>query len=424
MSAKNTKWKKLDNVALIFPSSSTKSDTHVFRFSCELDEMIDGGILQKALDDTIEWFPVFNYVMKRGMFWYYLESTDLRPIVTEESKPPCSELFDINQKKLMYEVTYYRKTLNFEIYHVLTDGTGAMHFLRMLVSKYLSYSHGFEELPIDYDASHTQMEDDGFRKHYAGKRTSKEKKPSVKAYTIRGQKLPENRMGIIRGHMSVKAVLAEAKKRGVTLTVLLTAALMCAISEEMTRRDMKKPVIISLPVNLRNYFKSESARNFFILVQLSYDFGSRSGEFEDVLEAVKESLSEQLTPEKLEDKLNSQAAIENNPFVRIAPLWFKDLVLRIAYIRTSKRYTAILSNVGILKLPEGYGECVNSFDVCNGTHKIQACVCSHADTLSVSFSSPFVSCDIQRAFFRRLAAIVPDIEITSNLNVEDNNAQV
>nr|MBQ4318726.1 hypothetical protein [Clostridia bacterium] len=186
----------------------------------------------------------------------------------------------------------------------------------------------------------------------------------------------------------------------------------------------KNPVVIRLPVNLRNYFKSESARNFFVLIPISYDFGEHSGEFDDVLETVKTTLKEELTPEKLEARLNSQAAIENNPFVRIAPLWFKDLVLRIAYLGSSKKYTAILSNVGILKLPEGYGEFVNSFDVCNGTHKIQACVGSHADTLSIGFSSPFVSSDIQRSFFRQLSAMGIDIEITSNLNMEDKNAQM
>lgn len=407
-------WKKLDNVALIFPSSSSKADTHVFRFSCELNEPVDCELLQKALDDTIDEFPVFNYVLKRGMFWYYLEKTDLRPIVVEENRPPCSELYDINQKKLMYEVSYFGNSINFEIYHVLTDGTGAMHFLRLLVSRYITYKRGYCELPLDFDASYNQMEDDAFRRHYSGAHP-KNKKKLPKAYVLRGQKFPESRIGIIRGHMSVKAVLDEARKRGVTMTVLLTAIMICAIAEDIPRRSMHRPVVINLPVNLRNYFKSESVRNFFCLVKIGYDFSKRSGEFDDVLAEVKAAFEREITPESLEDYMNGWASIESNPFVRISPLWFKDIVLNIAYRLSSNKYTAMLSNIGILRMP---GECsshIRSFDVCNGTQKIQACVCSYDDNLSISFTSAFTSCDIQRAFFRQLTAMGIEVEISTNL---------
>jgi len=411
------KWKRLDHAALIFPSSSTKTDTHVFRFSCELDEEIDGQLLGRALDDTIERLPVFGYVMKRGLFWYYLETTDRKPVVTEESRPPCDVLYDHNSKGLLYEVTYYRNTINFEVYHVLTDGTGAMHFLRTLVTRYLSYSNGIPETPIDYDASHAQMEDDGFRRYYSGERP-KRKVKGPKAYQLHGQKLHEDRLGIIRGHMSVKAALAEAKKHGVTLTVFMCAVLICAIGDEMTTREKDKPAVISIPVNLRNYFRSESARNFFCLIRMAYDFQKRSGEFEDVLGEVKKYFETELTRENLEDRIGSWAVIESNPFVKISPLWFKDIVLRIAYLGASKKYTATFSNIGILKLPEEYACHVKAFDVCNSTHKMQACMCSHGDTLSISFASPYLSTDIQRGFFRRLAEMGLDIEIISNLNVE------
>ena len=45
-----SKWRKLDNAALAFPLVTDKNDTRVFRFYCELKEMVDPEILQKALD--------------------------------------------------------------------------------------------------------------------------------------------------------------------------------------------------------------------------------------------------------------------------------------------------------------------------------------------------------------------------------------
>ena len=43
---KLTRWRKLDNAAKIFPATSGKKDTRVFRFSCDLKETIREEILQ------------------------------------------------------------------------------------------------------------------------------------------------------------------------------------------------------------------------------------------------------------------------------------------------------------------------------------------------------------------------------------------
>ena len=62
-------------------------------------------------------------------------------VVKKEKKPPCSRLYIPDKKSLLFEVSYYKNRINFEVYHALTDGTGAMHFLRQLVSLYLRKSH-------------------------------------------------------------------------------------------------------------------------------------------------------------------------------------------------------------------------------------------------------------------------------------------
>ena len=40
------KWRKLDNVAKVFPATANKRNTKVFRFYCELHEQINEGNLQ------------------------------------------------------------------------------------------------------------------------------------------------------------------------------------------------------------------------------------------------------------------------------------------------------------------------------------------------------------------------------------------
>ena len=137
MKQKKARWRKLDNAAKLYSASSNKKDTRVFRFYCELKEQVQSELLQQALDQTVETFPTFLMVLRKGLFWHYLEPCNLRPVVKEEYKEPCSRLYIRDKKNLLFEVTYYQKRINFEVFHVLTDGTGATEFLKELVKNYL-----------------------------------------------------------------------------------------------------------------------------------------------------------------------------------------------------------------------------------------------------------------------------------------------
>ena len=75
--------------------------------------------------------------MRKGLFWHYLEKSNLKPVVTEEFKEPCSNLYVRDKKSLLFEVTYYKRRINFEVFHVLTDGTGATCFLKEIVKHYI-----------------------------------------------------------------------------------------------------------------------------------------------------------------------------------------------------------------------------------------------------------------------------------------------
>ena len=66
-------------------------------------------------------------------------------------------------------------------------------------------------------------------------------------------------------------MLARAHELGVSLTSYLGASLMLAIYAEMPALERSKPIAISLPVNLRNYYPSETARNFFNSVYVNPD---------------------------------------------------------------------------------------------------------------------------------------------------------
>ena len=413
---KSADWRRLDNAAKIFPCTSTKGDTKVFRFSCELTEPVDPPTLQEALERALEIFPGYRCTLRRGMFWYYLEDSAEQPVVKEEYRPPCSALYEKGRRGLLFEVTYYRRRINFEVYHALTDGTGAVEFLRVLAYHYLTIRHAdrfAQALPaIDYDASASEKMDDSFRKYYTHKRRKPEKSP--KAYKLRGPCWPENRIAVVEGVMPVKAVLQKAHEYGATMTVFCAALLMCSIEKEMALRYKKRPVVLAVPVNLRSFFPSASARNFFSVMQARYNFKKNSNRLEDVIASLNETFRRELTQEKMEERLNQFVKYDFNPVARVAPLPVKDFAMRIGNDIAASKETAAISNVGKIDMPPELAEYINLFSVFVSTRRIQVCMCSFGDKLTASFTAPFVSMDVQKYFFRFLTDMGVPVEIAAN----------
>lgn len=407
-------WRRLDNAAKIFPSASSGHDTNVFRFYCELNEEVSHKHLQDALDKTIGQFPIFNSVMKKGLFWYYLEDSTIRPVVEKESKYPCSRLYDKDVKKLLFKVTYYEKRINLDVYHVLTDGTGAQEFLKAIVANYLllKYELNLEDINMDFDASNYQKADDSYKKYY-----EKDKKKSSRgkmAYRVKAPKTSNREIKIIEGTMSSKLVLDKAHSYNATVTAFYIGILLKAIFEEMSVSDVKKPVVVSVPVNLRKYFDSASTRNFFGVIFVSYDFSKMSHELKDIVKYVNDFLKKELDKEKIKFRMNSLIGVEKNAVIRAVPLCIKNVVLSIAFKISEAFETTTISNLGRVYMPEVFEKYINSFGMFVATNKIQAGVCTYNDNLTVSFSSCFINADIERRFFRTLTDMDIPVVISAN----------
>ena len=64
-------WRRLDNSAKIFPISTGKKYSSVFRLSAVLKETVDPKILENAVFRTLEKYKSFKVRMRAGLFWYY-----------------------------------------------------------------------------------------------------------------------------------------------------------------------------------------------------------------------------------------------------------------------------------------------------------------------------------------------------------------
>lgn len=403
MEAGYSKWRKLDNAALAFPLVTGKNDTRVFRFYCLLKENVDREVLQQALDKTVEKFPLFQAVLRKGLFWFYLEHREIRAVVKEETKPPCSRLYIPDKKSLLFEVSYCERRINFEVFHALTDGTGAMQFLQALVQNYLMLRHPGEELPqIEEDEVITpgDQEEDSFSQYYsADLPKKKEKKPP--AVRLKGEKLVHDDMRITEVILPVREVHARAKEKKVSITVFLSAMLLCAIHEEIPKNRQRRPVALMVPVNLRNYFPSNSMANFFGWIEIGYTF-SDTTTFEEVLEQVKGQFQEELVKEKIAMHMNGYVRLEKNPLLRVVPLEIKRYFLIIGANLGSRSITAVYSNVGIIRLPKEYEAYIERFGIFASTDSLQLCSCSYGDKLVLGFTSKIPDDRMERNFLQML----------------------
>lgn len=421
--SKRAYWRKLDNAAKLYTATSNKKDPRVFRFYCLLKEDIQKDVLQEALNRTLRTYPVFLSVMRKGLFWHYLEKSELRPVVEEEFKEPCGNLYVRDKKALLFEVTYYKNRINFEVYHALTDGTGATCFLRELVKNYIILSHpkeGLEQVVLNEEKVTVQdQEVDGFSKYYSGHRKKKQKKK--KAFQIKATKREHGKLQITEAVLSVKEVLKKAKEYQVSMTVFLTAVYLCAIHKEMTKRQEKRPVVLMIPVNLRNFFPSKSMLNFFGWIEAGYEFKGDET-FEDVLEYVKAYFERELTKEKMSMHMNELIALEVHPILRLAPLELKNLCIQAGAKIAASDVTAIFSNMSIVKMPKELEPYIERFGVYTNTPKMELCACSFGDKLSLGFTSRYDSSNIQRNFFRILEAMGIQTQIDEPMYPEERLA--
>lgn len=410
---KRAYWRSLDNAAKLFSAASSPKDTRVFRFYCELKEEVKEEILQEALNQTIQKYPVFLSVMRKGLFWHYLEKSELRPVVREEYKEPCSSLYVRDKKTLLFEVTYYKKRINFEVFHALTYGTGATEFLRELVKNYLYLIHEEDLEPVELSNQYLTVkdqEDDSFSRYYDPDFPRKKKK-KIRAVQIKKGGKGYEELQINEASMSVKELLGIAREKKVSMSVLLTAAFICAIHEEMSRMQEKKPVILMVPVNLRKIFPSDSMLNFFGYIEPGYQFGGGKDSFEDVLEAVKLYFQENLSKEHMAGRMNELIAIEKHKILKWAPLELKNRCIRAGAKMAEQEVTAVLSNMSVVKMPEDYAQYIEKFGVYTSTNRTELCICSFQDTLSLGFTSRYDSTNIQRNFYRILKELGASVKV-------------
>lgn len=408
-------WLRLDNAASIYPSATKKDWNFVFRISVNMKNKVDEVALQNAVDDILPRFPSFNVRLIHGFFWNYYERNFARLLVEKETLFPCQP-FNLNDASgFLIRVLYSDYKIIVEVFHAITDGTGALFFTNSLVARYLerkgrvikefTNSSSYLDIPSDIEV------EDSFFAHATHEKLKRPKEHP--AYKIKGTLLPSGMVNSTEGEMSVKALKELAKKYDVTLTQFLAAVVGFCLNKK--RKNAKKPIRISIPINLRSRFSSKTLRNFssYVNVEITGD----NLEFEDVIKVFKTALN-QIDEKLLQANINANVNLQKNFFVKIMPLFMKNVVMKIAFNYMGENYqTLAFSNLGKVSAPAEFEGEVDSYSVNLGRsmHNEKSIgIISYGDKLNMCISSKIAENETERDIFSFLSSLGIDVNVYSN----------
>ena len=418
-------WLPLDNAAKIYPAVMNEELSSVFRITCTLSSPVRIGALREALQKTTGRFPYFNTTLRRGFFWYFLEFSDeIRPTLVGEEEKMLTAFPSKSAFHALYRVLARGNRISVEFLHILTDGGGALQFLRTLLVSYFNlcgtkvpYSEGIIDPASSVNPEETE---DAFKKYYTSTLPYPDKLKNSWHLPWPVKKPVE--VMVIEAETSITQMKRQAKDYNVSLTEYLAAVYLYALQSifyDTAGSDKKRrePIIrLEVPVNMRRLLPSNTMRNFALFVMPEID--TRLGEFtfEEIVRVVYHYMRSETDIKLIKRIITRNVKPEYNPVIRIMPLFIKNLVLTMAFHKHgSTKYASVLTNLGSIDMPEEARDLITSFSITppppTRKLKVSCGMVSYGDVARLIFTNLTGNPELEKRVFRFLSSSGIDVKI-------------
>ena len=422
--ARSLRWMRLDNAAKIFPAAKRRNWNNFFRISATLTEPVDTAVLASALDVTARRFPSIAVRLRRGVFWYYLEEIPKTPSIQPEKSCPLAHAPFHEVRQCAFRVLVYKNRVAVEFFHSLTDGTGALVFVKTLLAEYLSEKYGLS-VPAEKgvlgrleEPSPEELEDSFAR--YAGDVTASRAEST--AYHLSGTPERDGYKNLVTMMIPAEKLRACAKEHGVSVTELLCAAMMQAIGELQAEKvpnvRHRKPVKVLIPVNLRNLFPSRSLRNFASYITPEIDPRMGDCSFSELCSLVHHKMGLENNRRTMRAKFAANVASERSPILRVMPLFIKNIAMKAVFDAVGECKSCLcLSNLGRVELPEVMVPYVQRMDFIIGVQARAPHDCgvvTWGDTVYINCIRSIQEPELEYRFYRVLHRLGLPVKVESN----------
>jgi NRPS condensation-like uncharacterized protein len=419
-------WLKLDNAAKLFPAIISEDLTSVFRLTAWLKEPVRYSAIREAVAITSRRFPYFSVSLGSGIFWHFLEFNDQLPRIQGEEEIPCTA-FAVNRKnELLYRVIIKANRISVEFIHILTDGGGALEYLKSLLYTYLTLIGKDISSPGEIILPGTPVSEEEFEDGY-NKFFQKLPPPSklVKAWHLPFELNERPRLRVLSAEVKIDEILEVSHKYKVSVTEYFVSVYHFSIQKifvagkEKSKIGKRKVLRIEVPVNMRNKFPSRTMRNFSLFVSPEIDLRLGIYTFEEILRSVHHQLQISTDIKQISRFLSSNVSYERLLIVRILPLFIKKMVIAAIYKGiASKRLTGLVTNLGQVTLPGEMEDMVDSFELIppppNLKVKVNIALVSYKDKLRICFSNITQSRELERHILKHLSDAGIHVKILNN----------
>lgn len=346
---KPTEWYPLDNAAKVYPLSVSKNWMAIFRLAMHLKEDIVPEILQLALTFTIKRFPYFATTIREGIFWHYLDRVKKRYAIEKDPGLPCLTMDVSDSSKQMFRVQYAGKCISVEFFHVLTDGTGGVIFLKTLVGEYLrllgiNVPADEQVLDVNEPPCEPESANDFAKAEQAKKLSGLIDKPALQ---IDGERMKANQHQVLKWELESRRLKELSKQYNTTVTALMLAFIFLAC--QASTRSKRGRFQIQVPVNMRKFYDSKTLRNFSL-----YCLIKENADIECTFAELLKSIKKQIAFKAGKQTLNRTMLLTNRAvkILGFIPIVVKSTVARfVAAAFGDSMFTTTLSNMGIVRMP-------------------------------------------------------------------------
>lgn len=341
-------WMKLDNAAKIYPAITGSELTGVFRITVTLASPVSLPALMKASEETSRLFPFFSVELCKGFFWYYLEYNGNRPRVMADSGPRCQPFPRTMNGELLYRILIRGCSLSVEFFHILTDGGGAIFFIKTLLNHYFIHSAGITVLPFPevQEGPQPGSSEDLFSRHYGKGMPPPAVMPKAWHLPFRLREAP--RFMVTEFEVPAENLAALARDSGSTITEYLASTLLFVLQDIRSASGKGSPHIrVQVPFDLRRRYGVYTLRNFSLFAMPAIDVRMGLYTFEEILSEVKITMHMMTDEKRIKQIISRNVSKEKNPLIRIIPLFIKSPVLRMAYNKFGpSQFTSTITNMG------------------------------------------------------------------------------
>jgi len=261
-------------------------------YKVTFNNFIDPIKLEAAVLKALDSYPLFK-TQVRFDHEYYLRTNNKPLVILECKEEDRPKTFGKNTNGYPFRICYYQKEMCFEWQHGITDGSGAIDFLKQILLSYFdcdtdNRSNNFLVAPglepfFDKKEKGKNFEEDplGFR--------NKDFKPERKGYTTNCHKIVCDTEEILRVTHLCKTSITTC------IAILFSQALRLHLPQDIKNRN----VAVNIDMDLRKTLNYETMHNCIEIKRLTYTDEYDKMSFTSIGKIYKEKLDNARVPENI-----------------------------------------------------------------------------------------------------------------------------